>query len=110
VIVGGVFNSGLLARPSDDATFEYRPARADLLARAREIEAVCLHHGVTLRAAAVRFPLGHPAVASVLVGVRSPYEIRDAVEQRRVPIPAELWSELRERGLLPADVPVPGAV
>jgi len=110
VIVGGVFNSGLLARPSDDATFEYRPAQAEQLARARTIEAVCLRHGVTLRAAATRFPLGHPAVASVLVGVRSPYEIRDAVEQRRVPIPAELWSELRDRGLLAADVAVPGVV
>jgi D-threo-aldose 1-dehydrogenase len=91
VMVGGVFNSGLLANPSGDARFDYRAAPADLLARARAIEAICERYGVPLRAAAVRFALGHPAVASVLIGARSPYEIAEAVALRGIPIPADLW-------------------
>jgi D-threo-aldose 1-dehydrogenase len=73
------------------------------------MQQVCERHGVPLRAAAVRFALGHPAVASVLVGARSAGEISDAVEQSAAPIPAALWEELRAGGLLPAGVPVPEA-
>jgi D-threo-aldose 1-dehydrogenase len=96
VMVGGVFNSGLLADPSADAHYDYRAAPPDLIARARAIEATCRRYGVPLRAAAVRFPLGHPSVSAVLVGARSPYEIVEAVALRNVPIPAELWPALDE--------------
>lgn len=62
---------------------------------------------MSLRAAALRFPLGHPAVASVLTGARSPDEVRDTVEQSRHPVPDALWDELRAEGLLAPETPVP---
>ncbi|MET9730422.1 aldo/keto reductase [Streptomyces sp. NPDC006458] len=109
VVAGGVFNSGLLAAPGPGATYGYRQADPDVLERALAIQRVCADHGVPLRAAAARFPLGHPAVASVLLGLRSAAEVEDAVAQFHRPVPDELWSDLRTAGLLPADVPVPSA-
>jgi D-threo-aldose 1-dehydrogenase len=96
VLVGGVFNSGLLANPTVDATFDYRAAPASLVERARAIDVTCASFGVPLRAAAVRFPLMHPAVASAVIGARSPYEITEAIDYRGLSIPADLWSELAE--------------
>jgi len=107
VVVGGVLNSGVLADPRPGATFDYAPARPDLLARALDIRAVCERHGVPLRAAALHFPLGSPAVTSVLTGARSAAEVRDAAALLGRPVPDALWAELRERGLLPAGVPTP---
>ncbi|HEY2507904.1 MAG TPA: aldo/keto reductase [Streptosporangiaceae bacterium] len=94
VLVGGVFNSGLLAAPRPGATYDYQPAPDALVARARELEATCHRFGVPLRAAAARFPLGHPAVASVLVGARNPAEIAEAIRLRGIDIPAQLWAAL----------------
>ncbi|MDG9725006.1 aldo/keto reductase [Streptomyces sp. DH41] len=111
VIVGGVFNSGLLADPSPGATYDYAAAPPDLLHRAVRMRDVAESEGVPLRAAALRFPFGHPAVASVLVGARSAAQVRDAAEQFRRPFPDSVWEGLRARGLLPGEVPVPaGAV
>jgi D-threo-aldose 1-dehydrogenase len=107
VIVGGVFNSGLLADPSPGATYDYAAAPAALLRRAGRMREVAEACGVPLRAAALRFPFGHPAVASVLVGARSAAQVRDAVEQFQRPLPDALWEGLRRRGLLPGEVPVP---
>jgi len=107
VVAGGVFNSGLLADPRPDATFDYAAAPPELLERALRIAAVCGQHGLPVRAAAARFPLGHPAVAAVLLGLRSPYEVRDAVEQYHRRIPDALWDDLRKAGLLGADTPTP---
>ncbi|MHA6764131.1 aldo/keto reductase [Streptacidiphilus sp. PAMC 29251] len=100
VVVGGAFNSGLLADPRPGATFDYSPASAELLGRALRIKAVCERHGVPLRAAALRFPLDHPAVRSVLVGARSAAEAADAAAMIARPVPAELWDDLRTEGLL----------
>ncbi|MEV4429402.1 aldo/keto reductase [Streptomyces sp. NPDC049602] len=107
VVVGGVFNSGLLADPRPGATFDYATAPDDVLARALALKTVCEDHGVPLRAAALRFPFGHRAVKSVLVGARSAAEAQDAAAMLRTHVPAALWAELKERGLLPADVPTP---
>ena len=107
VIAAGVFNSGVLADPRPGATFNYLPAPPDLVARAREIGRICQRYGVPLRAAAVQFPLAHPAVVSVLVGVRSPAEVEEAVAAFRHPVPPDLWDELRRTGLIPAEAPVP---
>jgi D-threo-aldose 1-dehydrogenase len=107
VVVGGVFNSGLLADPRPDATYDYAPVPEETLARALRMKDVCARHGVPLRAAALRFPFGHPAVASVLIGARSPAEVRDAASALRRPIPRSLWSDLRTAGSLSASVPVP---
>lgn len=109
VIVGGVFNSGLLADPHrDDITYEYWPAAAQFVERARQIEAVCQRHGIALAAAALQFPLAHPAVVAVLTGARSPHEIRENAAFARVPIPAAVWLELVAEGLLDPAAPVPG--
>jgi D-threo-aldose 1-dehydrogenase len=100
VIAAGVFNSGLLADPRPGATYDYGPASASLVDRALAIQSVCERHGVPLRAAAIQFPLTHPAVTSVLVGARSPEEVSDAVAMAEEPIPPELWTDLRASGLL----------
>ncbi|MCF2128135.1 aldo/keto reductase [Strepomyces sp. STD 3.1] len=107
VIVGGVFNSGLLADPVPGATYDYAAAPSDLLDRAVRMRAVTEAHGLPLRAAALRFPFGHPAVASVLVGARSAAQVVDAVAQVRGPAPGAVWDDLRAQGLLPGGVPVP---
>jgi D-threo-aldose 1-dehydrogenase len=94
VIVGGVFNSGLLAAPVAGTTYDYHAAPDDLIARARQLEGTCARYGVPLRAAAARFPLRHPAVASVLIGARSAAEVTDAIRLRGAGIPAALWDAL----------------
>ncbi|MFF8680449.1 aldo/keto reductase [Streptomyces sp. NPDC015140] len=110
VIAGGVFNSGLLADPAPGATYDYAAAPSDLLDRAVRMREVTEAHGLPLRAAALRFPFGHPAVASVLVGARSAAEVVDAVAQVRGPAPGAVWDDLRAQGLLPGGVPVPEPV
>ncbi|WP_327233146.1 aldo/keto reductase [Streptomyces sp. NBC_01317] len=103
VVVGGVFNSGLLADPRPGATYDYAAAPAALLDRALRMDAVTRRHGLPLRAAALHYPLRHPAVASVLVGTRSAAEVRDAAEQLARDVPEDLWAELRAAGLLAED-------
>jgi len=95
VIVGGVFNSGLLADPQPGARYDYAPAPPARLARARSLAAICERHGVPLGAAALQFSAAHPAVASVLVGARSPAEVEQALRWFAQPIPPELWPALR---------------
>jgi D-threo-aldose 1-dehydrogenase len=94
VIAGGVFNSGLLAAPRPGATYDYNAASGELVARAIRLEQICARFGVPLRAAAARFPLAHPAVASVLIGARSAAEVADAIRLRALDIPAALWDAL----------------
>jgi D-threo-aldose 1-dehydrogenase len=100
VLVAGVYNSGLLADPRPGATYDYAPADPVLLARARAIAAVCEQYGVPLRAAAVQFPLRHPAVTSVVVGARSPGEVDAAVSAFEYEIPTTLWRRLQDESLL----------
>ncbi|MFE4829469.1 aldo/keto reductase [Streptomyces sp. NPDC056672] len=112
VVVGGVFNSGLLADPRPGATYDYTAAPPALLERALRMDAVTRRHGVPLRAAALHYPLRHPAVASVLVGTRSAAEVRDAAELAARTVPEDLWAELRAEGLLaegPPDEEPPAA-
>lgn len=108
VVVGGAFNSGLLADPKPGATYDYAQASDEWLARALRLKSVAERHGTTLRAAALAFSAAHPAVAGVLVGARSASEVADCAEQFAAAVPAAFWRELRETGLLPADAPVPG--
>lgn len=107
VVIGGVYNSGVLARPEPTATFDYAPVPTPLLQRVRRLRSVCASHRVPLMAAAIQFPLGHPAVTSVLSGARSPLEVEENDRMMRVPVPAALWNDLKEAGLLRADAPVP---
>ena len=110
VVVAGVFNSGVLARdkPADDAKHDYQGASTDVLDRARRIASVCKRHGVSLPAAAIAFPLAHPAVVSVCLGVRSPEQIERNVDLYRSPIPPDVWTELKSNGLLRGSAPTPG--
>jgi D-threo-aldose 1-dehydrogenase len=94
VIAGGVFNSGVLAAPGAGAHFDYQAASAATVTRALALEAECARFGLPLRAAAARFPLRHPAVASVLIGARSPAEITDALRLHAVGLPEGLWDAL----------------
>ena len=111
VVAVGVFNSGLLAsqRPGPDATFDYRPAASHLLERANRIADVCEAYGSSLPEAAIAFPLGHPSVVNVTLGMRMAAEVWTNVERHARPVPSGLWSALRDAGLLRADAPVPGA-
>jgi D-threo-aldose 1-dehydrogenase len=108
VVVGGAFNSGLLADPKPGATYNYAQAPTELLDRALRLKSVADRHGTTLRAAALAFCAAHPAVASVLVGTRSAAEVHDCADQFAATVPTAFWQELRDSGLLPADAPVPG--
>jgi D-threo-aldose 1-dehydrogenase len=98
VVVGGVFNSGLLAAPAADSPYDYEAAPADLVSAARRLERICAGFGVPLRSAAARFPLTNPAVVSVLIGARSAAEMTDALRMRAVEIPGALWRALAEAG------------
>jgi D-threo-aldose 1-dehydrogenase len=111
VVAAGVFNSGLLARaaPAAGAHYDYAEAPPELVRRAARIAKVCAAHGTPLPAAALAFPLAHPAVASVCVGARSPEQVKRNVELQRAAIPDALWSELKCLGLLHASVPGLGA-
>ncbi|THC43751.1 aldo/keto reductase [Streptomyces sp. A1499] len=108
VVIGGVFNSGLLAAPEPGARFDYTEAPPGLLRRAQRLRALAERHGTTLRAAALAFPFGHPAVAGVLVGIREPNQVLDAAREFAADVPACFWREARAEGLLPAGAPVPG--
>jgi D-threo-aldose 1-dehydrogenase len=108
IVAAGVFNSGLLARasPADDAKYDYSAAPEQLIRRARSIATVCERHGTTLPAAALAFPLGHPAVVSVCVGAHSPAQLDRNVRLCRAGVPLDVWAELKAEGLLRADAPV----
>jgi D-threo-aldose 1-dehydrogenase len=102
VVAAGVFNSGILAtdRPAADAHYDYLPAGAALVDRANRIADVCQRHGCTLPQAAVWFPLAHPAISTVCLGVRSAAEVRRNADLLARPVPDELWRELADEGLV----------
>jgi D-threo-aldose 1-dehydrogenase len=109
VVIGGVMNTGLLADPRPGATYDYVTAPPELLAKAQRLAAVCDRHGVPLKAAAVQFVLAHPAVVSVLAGVRSRQRIEEYPGLMGTPIPPALWDELRSEALLPPGAPTPAS-
>jgi D-threo-aldose 1-dehydrogenase len=94
-LAAGVFNSGVLARPRAGSWYDYGPASDATLARAAAIDSVCGRHGVTLRAAAVSFPLTNPSVTSVVVGMAAPAEVDENLAALRTPTPDDLWLELQ---------------
>ncbi|MDR7267385.1 D-threo-aldose 1-dehydrogenase [Pelomonas saccharophila] len=104
VIVGGPFNSGLLA---GQAKYNYGSVPPDVMARARALASVCAEFKVPLEAAALNFPLAHSAVTSVLVGMRSPEQVQANADWARRPLPAELWQALRARHLIHPEAPLP---
>jgi len=108
VMAAGPYNSGLLgADDAPGATYNYAPADAAIHARAQRFYDICGRHGVTVGAAALQFPLAHPAVATVVCGLRSPAEVDSAVQRMHAPLPPALWDELRRAGLLDACASTP---
>lgn len=110
IVVGGPYNSGILARgvkSQVEPVYDYQPAPPHIVARVAAIEAVCEKHNVTLPAAALQFPLAHPQVLAVIPGMNSPAEVSRAVEYSNAPIPVAFWSELRDRRLIREDAPIP---
>ncbi len=105
VVIGGPFNSGILATGTRSAGartlyFDYAPASSEIVARATAIEDVCAAHGVPLKAAALQFPRAHPAVACVLSGARSIAELDENLALAAQPIPDAFWRDLRAAGLV----------
>ena len=94
VLAAGVFNSGILADPADGARYDYAPAAPGMLARARRIAEVCARHQIPVAAAALRYVLRHPAVTAVVVGARTPEEIRADAGYLGLPVPDALWADL----------------
>jgi D-threo-aldose 1-dehydrogenase len=108
VMLGGVFNSGILATgPVAGARYNYTPAPPEILDRVRRIERICAAHGVALPTAAMHFSLGGPAVASLVLGAVAPDEVRRNVAALSAEVPAGLWADLKAEGLLNRDAPVP---
>jgi D-threo-aldose 1-dehydrogenase len=110
VLLGGVFNSGILATGATaGAKYNYRDAPPEILAKVARIERVCDAHGVALPTAALHFALGHPAVASVVLGAQTPQEVEANVAGLSRVVPAALWTDLKAEHLLDAEAPVPMA-
>jgi D-threo-aldose 1-dehydrogenase len=110
VVVGGPYNSGILVpgvRNRNASTYDYQQPPPDVLARVAQIETVCDRYCVPLAAAALQFPLAHPQVISVIPGMSSPSEVRDAQRWFDTGIPNSFWMELRETGLVREDAPLP---
>jgi D-threo-aldose 1-dehydrogenase len=111
VVIGGAYNSGILAtgtRGTQTPLYDYAPAPAAVLERVRCLEAVCDEFCVPLAAAALQFPLAHPAVVSVIPGLGSVAEVGKTIDLYQTPIPGAFWSKLRETKLLSPDTPLPG--
>jgi D-threo-aldose 1-dehydrogenase len=104
IVIGGPLNSGILAGRD---TWNYQTAPPEVIARVEAIKAVCGRHRVPLAAAALQFPLAHPAVAAIIPGPRNVEEFHTNLRLLRQPIPAALWSDLRAEGLLRPAAPVP---
>src|ERR1700731_5048888 len=104
IVVGGPLNSGILAGRD---TWNYNPAPPAILERVKAIAGICDAHRVPLAAAALQFPLAHPAVAAIIPGPRNAAEFNANLELLRHPIPPALWADLRQAGLLHPEAPVP---
>jgi len=108
VIIGGPLNSGILATgPTDKARYNYVAPPPEIAERVGRIAAVCARHNVELPAAALQFPLGHPAVAGIIPGAMNTGEVTGNMALFRKPLPAQLWADLRAEGLLDPAAPIP---
>ncbi|HSF16050.1 MAG TPA: aldo/keto reductase [Vicinamibacteria bacterium] len=110
VLLGGPYNSGILATGSSgNGHYDYQDVPSTILEKVKRLESVAVRHAVPLKAAALQFPAAHPAIACVLAGARSASEVEENVKMMSLPIPEGFWTELRERGLIAPNAPVPRA-
>jgi len=100
ITIGGVFNSGVLADPKPGATFEYLPASAEIIKKAQDIGAFLKKLEIPLTAAALQFPLRHPAVTSVLTGSRNSRELLANMTDFDLELPEDIWNQLEDAGLI----------
>jgi len=107
VMLAGVFNSGILATGAvPGAKFEYAAAPPEVLERVRRIEAICAGYGTSIRRAALRFAMAHPAVVTVLLGAANPEEVTANVADAEAEVPEGLWRDLKSAGVLDASAPI----
>lgn len=104
VVVGGPYNSGLLA---GGRTFEYREAPDPMIERRDRMAAICQRHGVDLRAAALQFCAAHPVVAAIIPGAKHAEKVRENARLMTTPVPAAVWEELKRDWLIAPEAPVP---
>ena len=110
VVLGSVFASGILATgPIDNAVYSYKPAELELIERVRKMQMICQRHHVPMTAAALQFPLAHPAVNIIIPGANSPQQIHQNIEGLQLEIPDDLWLELKAEGLIRQEAPTPSA-
>jgi D-threo-aldose 1-dehydrogenase len=108
VVIGAPYASGILARgPQPGATYNYRAAQPEVLAKAERIAAVCARHDTPRAAAALQFPFGHGSVVSVIPGPVTTEEVRKNLAWMRRDIPAALWDDLKRENLIRQDAPTP---
>jgi len=100
VVIGGVYNSGILANPVAGATYDYAPASDELIKKAQRIKQLLADFNIPLTAAAIQFPLRHPAVTAVLTGSRTVKELTSNITDFDRDIPAAVWDALEESGLV----------
>lgn len=109
IILGGVFASGILATGAvDGALYRYVDAEPEVMEKVKKITAICASHGVKLSAAALQFPMHHPAVASVIPGANHPDQVASNYAQVTTDIPNDLWDELKHEKCLRSNAPTPG--
>ncbi|OKO83316.1 aldo/keto reductase [Bradyrhizobium sp. AS23.2] len=108
ILLGGIYNSGILANPHTGAKFNYQDADAALVARALELDGLCRKHGTELKAAALQFCMVHPAVTVAVMGARNAGEVADNIAMSETAVPQAFWQELRARKLVDARAPLPG--
>lgn len=108
IVLGGVYNSGILANPRAGATFDYREADAGLITRAQRLQHLCREHGIDLKAAAIQFALAHAVVTGAVLGARTAAEIEESVAMAAQPIPVDFWRALRRHALVDPRAPLPG--
>jgi D-threo-aldose 1-dehydrogenase len=100
VMVGGVYNSGVLANPVPESTYNYLPVTPEILSKVKQIQELLLEFNISLTAAAIQFPLRHPAVTCVITGSRSVTELNANIEDFDRDIPDAAWNALEDSGLI----------
>lgn len=108
ILLGGIYNSGILADPHTGAKFNYQDADAALVARALALDELCRKHGTELKAAALQFCMAHPAVTVAVMGARNAAEVADNIAMSERTVPPAFWQELRAKNLVDARAPLPG--
>jgi D-threo-aldose 1-dehydrogenase len=107
ILLGGIYNSGILANPHTSVKFNYQDADAALVARALALDELCRKHGTELKAAALQFCMAHPAVTVAVMGARNAAEVADNIAMSERAVPQAFWQELRARNFVDARAPLP---